>query len=532
MMSTVLLIALLLAPSAARAQPDPAATPPSARPQPVEDSLGRRTPRGTVRGFLSAARKGDDEIAAQYLNTLQGDQAKELAHQLFIVLDRRLPARPAQLSAEAEGSRADPLKPNLELIGTVPTAHGDVAVTLERVKLGTAEDVWLFSRQTIEAVPEIYREISLVALDKHVPEFLTRIRVAGVRLFDWLTVLGGLPLLYLLTVVLNRLLSPLIAVLWRRLRRTPGPAPKNILPIPVRLLLLATAIRWLASSGVQLPLLARQIWVTAAMVLNVVAIAWLLMLLNAQAERVVRKRVRGLNAAAAALLTRLGRRAVDLVVLFAASLVLLRNLGVNLTPALAGLGVGGIAVALAAQKTLENVIAGASLIFDGAVNQGDFLKVGETQGVVEHVGLRSTRIRTLDRTIVTVPNSQIANISLETLSARDTFWFHPVVGLRYETTPEQLRGVIEGIRRLLADHRQVDRTSIRVRFIRLGSFSLDVDVFAYLRARDWNDFLEIQENLLFSVMRIVREAGTDVAFPSQTLYMSGSRGVSEFVSPT
>ena len=151
---------------------------------------------------------------------------------------------------------------------------------------------------------------------------------------------------------------------------------------------------------------------------------------------------------------------------------------------------------------------------------------------MEHVGLRSTRIRTLDRTIVTVPNSQIANVSLETLSARDTFWFHPVVGLRYETTPEQLRGVIEGIRRLLADHRQVDRTSIRVRFIRLGSFSLDVDVFAYLRARDWNDFLEIQENLLFSVMRIVREAGTDVAFPSQTLYMSGSRGVSEFVSPT
>ena len=206
-----------------------------------------------------------------------------------------------------------------------------------------------------------------------------------------------------------------------------------------------------------------------------------------------------------------------MVVLFAASLVILRNLGVNLTPALAGLGVGGIAVALAAQKTLENVIAGASLIFDGAVNEGDFLKVGETLGEVEHVGLRSTRIRTLDRTIVSVPNSQIANISLETLSARDTFWFHPVVGLRYETTTEQLRRVIDGIRRLLADHPLVDQASIRVRFIRLGSFSLDVDVFAYLRARDWNHFLEIQEQLLFSVMNIVQDAGTDVAFPSQTL---------------
>ena len=171
------------------------------------------------------------------------------------------------------------------------------------------------------------------------------------------------------------------------------------------------------------------------------------------------------------------------------------------------------------------MIAGASLIFDGAVNEGDFLKVGDTIGEVEHVGLRSTRIRTLDRTLVSVPNSQVANISLETLSARDRFWFHPVIGLRYETTPEQLRDVLDGIRRLLADHPLADPASIRVRFIRLGAFSLDVDVFAYLRARDWNHFLEIQELLLFSVMHIVRAAGTEVAFPSQTLYMSGARSI-------
>ena len=533
LLEAVCLVMLVLPSAAARAQTTPAAKPPIEQPAAVEDSLGRRTPRGTVRGFLSAARKGDDEIAAQYLNTpLQGDQAKELAHQLFIVLDTRLPARLAQLSADSEGSRADPLKTNLELVGTVPTARGDVDVTLERVKRGKTEDVWLFSRQTVEAVPEIYEEISLVALDTHVPEFLTRIRVAGVRLFDWLTVLGGLPLLYLLTVVLNRLLSPLIDGLWRRLRRSSAQSPKNILPLPVRLLFLAMAIRWLASSGVQLPLMARQVWFSAAMVINVTAIAWLLILLNAQAERVVRRRVRGLNVAAAVSLIRLGRRTVDLIVLFAASLVILRNLGVNLTPALAGLGVGGIAVALAAQKTLENVIAGASLIFDGAVNEGDFLKVGETLGEVEHVGLRSTRLRTLDRTIVSVPNSQIASMSVETLSARDTYWFHPVVGLRYETTTEQVRRVLDGIRRLLTDHPLVDQRSIRVRFIRLGSFSLDVDVFAYLRARGWNHFLEIQEQLLFSVMNVVQEAGTEVAFPSQTLYMASAQralsGASDF----
>jgi MscS family membrane protein len=459
------------------------------------------------------------------LNTrLQDDDAERLAHQLFVVLDTRLSARLTQLSTEPEGSRADPLKPNLELVGSVPTARGDVDITLERLKPGTSEEIWLFSRQTLEAVPGIFDEISPGSVDTRVPEFLTRNRVAGVRLFDWLTVLLGLPLLYLLTVLLNRLLSPLISSLWRRFRRKSTHSPTDILPTPVRLLFLAIAIRWFASSGVQLPLMARQFWFTAAMVINVTAISWLLILLNAHVERLVRRRVRGHNVAAAVSLIRLGRRTVDLIVLFAASLVILRKLGVNLTPALAGLGVGGIAVALAAQKTLENVIAGASLIFDGAVNEGDFLKVGETLGEVEKVGLRSTRLRTLDRTVVSVPNSQIASMSVETLSARDTFWFHPVVGLRYETTPEQLRGVLDGIRHLLADHPLVDQTSIRVRFIRLGSFSLDVDVFAYLRARDWNHFLEIQEQLLFSVMNVVREAGTDVAFPSQTLYMASAQG--------
>ena len=186
--------------------------------------------------------------------------------------------------------------------------------------------------------------------------------------------------------------------------------------------------------------------------------------------------------------------------------------------------IGGIAVALAAQKTLENVIAGASLIFDQAVRVGDSLKVGEIVGTVDHIGLRSTRIRTLDRTVVSVPNGQIANASLETLSARDKFWFHPVVTLRYETTPAQLRIVLDGIRTMLEAHAAVDPTSIRVRFVRLGAFSLDVEGVAYLYARDWDHFLELQEQLLFGITEIVERAGTGIAFPSQTMYVAERQG--------
>jgi MscS family membrane protein len=284
---------------------------------------------------------------------------------------------------------------------------------------------------------------------------------------------------------------------------------------------LALVSRWLLAS-LPLSLLVRQFWSNVATLVTIGAAVWLLILVNGEAEQYIHRRLPGANVTAAVSLLRLGRRVVDVLILFVGLLATLRHFGVDPTPVLAGLGVGGIAVALAAQKTLENVIAGASLIFDQAVRVGDFLKMGDVLGTVDHIGLRSTRIRTLDRTVVSIPNGQIANMSLETISTRDKFWFHPVVGLRYETTSEELREVIGNIHRLLAEHRSVDRESVRVRFLRLGAFSLDVDVFAYVVARDWNHFLEIQEQLLFSVTEIVEKAGTKIAFPSQTMYVANA----------
>jgi MscS family membrane protein len=210
-------------------------------------------------------------------------------------------------------------------------------------------------------------------------------------------------------------------------------------------------------------------------------------------------------------------------VILAGLLVTLRYFGVNPTAALAGLGIGGIAVALAAQRTLENVIGGLSITFDKAVRVGDFLKLGETLGTVDYIGLRSTRIRTLDRTILSVPNGQVANVNIETLSARDKFWFHHVIGLGYETTSGQMRAIIENVRHLLVGHPTVDDEVIRVRFVRLGSFSLDVEISAYVLAGDWDRFLEIQQDLLLRIMEIVERAGAAIALPSQTLHLAEAR---------
>jgi MscS family membrane protein len=234
---------------------------------------------------------------------------------------------------------------------------------------------------------------------------------------------------------------------------------------------------------------------------------------NAVAEHLTLRRIAAGHVSAGVSLLRVGRRLIDVVIVLAGVLVTLRHFGVDPTPLLAGLGVGGIAVALAAQKTLENIIAGASLIFDQAVRVGDFLKVGEVQGTVDHIGLRSTRIRTLDRSIVSVPNSQIANMSLETLSARDKFWFHPVVGLRQGTTDAQMQIVLDGIRQVLLRQAAVDPDSIRVRLQRLGPISFDIEVSAYVLAPDWARFLEIQEGLLRRITEIVRASGAEMAGP-------------------
>ncbi len=495
-------------------------TPPSeTKVEPIKDALGRNTPRGTVLGFLGAARKGNNEIAVQYLNTsLRGAAAEALAHQLVVVLDRRLPARLNLLSDKPEGSLPDPLRPDQDLVGTITTTNGELPIFVERVDRGKAGIIWLFSSKTLKAIPDVFQELNTPS-GEHVPEFLIKARIANIPLLEWLILLVGMPALYLITALLNRFLKFVIGFLLRKARKNPDLPPPELLPTPVRLLMLALAMRWL-QPNIGLSLLVRQVSSSITIVLFIAACVWLVVLLNSRSERYLLAHIRSHNLQAIASVLRLTCRVVDLLLIFAGCLLILYYFGVNLTAALAGLGVGGIAVALAAQKTLENVIAGISLILDQAMGVGDTLKLGDLIGTIEDIGLRSTRIRTLDRTMVVVPNGQIANATIETLSARDKFWFHPVIRLRFETSPAQIISIATGIRELLFECSSIETDSVRVRFFRLGAYSFDLDIFSYVFARDWAHFLEVQEALLLKVMDVVKQAGADIAFPSQTMFFS------------
>jgi MscS family membrane protein len=425
------------------------------------------------------------------------------------------------LSDRPEGSLPFLTRPDQDLIGTISSKDGNVDIVVERVDRGKGDSLWLFSSKTLDAIPNLYAEVEAVAVKNFLPKFLVETRIAGIALFEWLALFVGIPLLYLFTAGLNRLLSLLAGRVRRFVSKTVDSSNPRLLPVPVRLLFMALAIRWVLSKGA-LPLLAREFWSGTAAIIAIASCVWMLIWMNGVGESFIRRRLVSRNQTGATSILRVGRRAMDFVILFAGVLTGLYLLGANLTATLAGLGVGGIAVALAAQKTLENVIGGISVIFDRAVRVGDQVKVGDNTGYVEEIGLRSTRIRTFPRTVVSVPNGQLSNVSLENISMRDKFWFHHIVSLRHQTSTATMRAILDGVNNLLAQHPSVERGSVRVRFLGFGTSSLDVELYAYVAASDFGRFLLIQQDLLLEVMEIVETAGTRLAYPSQTLYLARS----------
>lgn len=220
-------------------------------------------------------------------------------------------------------------------------------------------------------------------------------------------------------------------------------------------------------------------------------------------------------------LVRLGFKIVTGLVVAWMVIVAAGWLGVSVAPLIAGLGVSGLAVALAAQHTIENVIAGLVLFADKPVRIGDECAFDEVQGRVEQIGLRSTRIRCPDRTVITLPNSEFAKLQITNFSRRDRILLRTMLALRCETTGDQLRFLIASVRRMLAAHPRMAAESVRVRLAGYGEWSLDVEVFALAETTDTEEFLAIREDVLLRIMDLVRAAGSEFAYPSQTQYVPG-----------
>jgi MscS family membrane protein len=290
-------------------------------------------------------------------------------------------------------------------------------------------------------------------------------------------------------------------------------------------LVLGVLIHGMLVSYIRIPVLQRHHYQQIATVVAVIGANWLLWRVLRQVMRSLRQRAALSGRMGTESLMILGERMLKAAIFVLAIFAVLGTLGFNLTTPLAGLGIGGIAVAFAAQKTLENLFGGVSLLGDEVMRIGDVCRFGDRVGTVVDISLRSTRIRTPERTELSIPNGSLATMNLENLSRRDKILFNAKLALRYETSPDQMRYVLVQVRRLLYEHPKVETEGARSRFVSLDTSSLAIEIFCYVLTRDDKEFLAIREDLLLRIMDIVDAAGTGFAFPSQTLYLGRDTGI-------
>jgi MscS family membrane protein len=258
-------------------------------------------------------------------------------------------------------------------------------------------------------------------------------------------------------------------------------------------------------------------------VILVAGVAWLVFrLINVWSQRARARALAGSGYRSGTIVL-LGQRMFKVLAIIVAGLIMLSILGFEITTALAGLGIGSIALAFAAQKTLENLLGGISILSDEVIRIGEFCRIGDREGTVEDISLRSTRIRTLERTELSVPNGQLATMNVENISRRDKSLFQTTIGLRYDTSPAQLRSLLTEIRSLLRHHPKVDSDVIRVRLVGFGEAMLNVEVHCLILTRDLDEFMAIREELLFRIMDSVAGSGTELAIPARVLYMPERR---------
>jgi MscS family membrane protein len=225
------------------------------------------------------------------------------------------------------------------------------------------------------------------------------------------------------------------------------------------------------------------------------------------------------HASASSLVPLLGKVGKVLVLVFGV-VTMLSELGYPVASIVAGLGIGGLAVALAARSTLENLFGAFSIAADRPFREGDFVKIDDFVGTVESIGLRSTRVRTLDRTLISLPNGKLVDMKLESFAARDRIRLSCVVNLVYSTTAAQMRAILAGFEAVLRAHPQIWPDAVVVRFRELASSSLDIEVMAWFQTQDFSVFTLIRQDILLQFMEVVEKAGSSFAFPTRTVHLA------------
>lgn len=496
----------------------------SSAPGAPNDPLGRSTPSSTVLGFLKTAQEGNLSTAAQYLQMTparrQAD-GEQTASKLKYVLDRVFNGNLTRYD-QAEGIPQEGVPLGRQKLGTM--ASGDVEVDLDLVRVSdpSAGKIWLVSSDTLAKLPELYDQAEARQVESKLPAFLVKHQLGGMPLWQWAALLLALPVAAALGwLVLALLQVPLRW--WARRRGRMDVANWRSVSGPAWLFT-GTLIHQVFSVSLRMPLLPRHYYFQVTSTALILSATWLVWRSTRWSLRSVRMRALSHGHAGTGSLMLLGERILKAVIFVVGVLAVLGNLGFNMSTALAGLGIGGLAIGFGAQKTIENLFGGVSVLGDEVFRVGDVCRFGDRTGVVEDIGLRSTRIRTDERTLVAIPNGTVATINLENLSSRDKILFKTTLGLRLDSKADHVRFILSEIRKLLYSHPKVETQTVRVRLIDAAGTALSIEVMVYVLTRDFNEFAAVREDLLLRMLDIMEESGGALAAPAQTLYLNRDTG--------
>jgi len=518
------------------------------------------SPRNTLKTFLRLR----DELE-QNLRSYRLNKSRELAEQIEVIYDQLVAL--LDLSSVARASRREigidttayllDILGRVELpdLGKVPGEDAfeddmspakwripSTPIRIVRVDKGPREGEFLFSGRTVKAAPRFFRGIEDLPLQTFlpitswnralpqitgpmIPAAVLRLVPQGLRDF-WLDT----PKWKVIAVVLVSILAALVLFVCHRMinrRETDhriGFLLRRALS-PIVILVVVWSLKDFIAYQINVSgSFSTVVDVLVTIIIHAAAVwlSWLVVL--AIFERIVQARNIPEDSFDAHL-WRLGARtigtAVSVVIIGTAA----QELGLPLYSVVAGLGIGGLAVALAIRPTLENLIGGIMLYLDQPIRVGDICSFGDKTGTVENIGVRSTKLRALDRTLITVPNAALADMELINWAKCDRMLINMTIGLRYETENDQLRHVLVKFREMLHAHSKIHSDTVRVRFAGFGDSSLDISIRVYALTRDFNEFHAIREDVLLRMSDIVKESGSSFAFPSQTLYMGHDDGI-------
>jgi MscS family membrane protein len=514
-----LLIALALcAAPAAHAQLTPAAPSTPAAPT---DPYGRETPRSAVAGLIQALAGRDYERAAHYMavrmdNPRLVNGSEELARRLQVLLDKGGTLRAfGALSNDPVGVLNDDLPFDREVVGTMRVGDNKVPVTLARSQQGNVV-VW-------RVAPETLQVLAATSVPRDEPAASTTPDgwiIGGAPVSDWMLLFG----LAAISFALFRVLAALILLAVRKAIPQCQTSPVYRFlqaALPPLSLFLSIMIFFIWANRLPVAIVARQTLLRYGGTVALVALVWFaLRLIDAIAE-VATRRLRHHQRRQVISVVNLLRRAAKLLLLAFTVVGVLDTFGINVTTGIAALGIGGIALALGAQKTVENLVGSVTVIADQPVQVGDFCKVGDVSGTVEDVGIRSTRIRTNDRTLVTIPNGDFAARQIENFATRDRFLFNPTIGVGYGLNAQKMREAVDIVRDTLLSHDMILNDGVRATFTNFGENALTIDVWAYLAGPDYNKAMEARQEILLTIMERFEAAGIAIALPTRSVVVQG-----------